>query len=60
MCEVNDLRYIGPDVYGRVICQDKEVSKNLARECGIGTPPHRIIRGLDDLSVVDHFRNLSS
>lgn len=55
ICEANGLRYIGPDVYGRIICQDKEVSKNLARECGIEAPLHRIVRRLDDLGVVDYF-----
>jgi len=55
VCEVHGLAYVGPDVYGRVICQDKEVSKNLARQCGLGTPRHRVIRAPEDLKVVEHF-----
>lgn len=55
VCEVHGLAYVGPDVYGRVICQDKEVSKNLARECGLDTPRHRIIRGPEDLEAIGCF-----
>lgn len=55
ICEANSLRYVGPDVYGRVICQDKEVSKHLARECELATPQHRIIRTQNDLDVINYF-----
>jgi len=55
ICEVHGLAYVGPDVYGRVICQDKEVSKNLARECGIDLPRHRIIRRTEDMQVIERF-----
>jgi D-alanine-D-alanine ligase len=55
MCEVHGLAYVGPDVYGRVICQDKEVSRNLARECGLDTPRRRIIRAPEDMKVIERF-----
>lgn len=49
ICESFGLRYIGPDVYGRIIAQDKEVSKRLAVDCGVLTPNWRVIRERDDL-----------
>jgi D-alanine-D-alanine ligase len=44
ICEIHGLRYVGPDVYGRIICQDKEISKRLAQHCGLDTPWQHIIR----------------
>lgn len=49
ICESFGLRFIGPDVYGRVLCQDKEISKRLAMQCGMATPWHRIVRSEADL-----------
>lgn len=49
ICETFGLRFLGPDVYGRVIAQDKEVSKRLALDCGVRTPAWRIIRTRDDV-----------
>lgn len=49
ICESFDIRFIGPDVYGRVVCQDKEISKMLASQCGMITPWHRIVRSESDL-----------
>lgn len=49
ICESFDTRFIGPDVYGRIVCQDKEISKMIASQCGIITPWHRIIRAGTDL-----------
>lgn len=49
ICESFGLRFIGPDVYGRVLCQDKEISKRLAMQCGMTTPWHRIVRSESDL-----------
>lgn len=47
ICEANGVCYIGPDAYGSIICQDKEISKNLARDCGLRTPWHLVIRSPD-------------
>lgn len=49
ICESFGIRFIGPDVYGRVVCQDKEISKMLALQCGMITPWYRIIRSETDL-----------
>lgn len=52
ICETYGLSFIGPDVYGRVIAQDKEVSKRLALDVGLRTPPWRIVRNITDLNGV--------
>lgn len=49
VCEAFELRFIGPDTYGRIIAQDKEVSKRLAADCGLLTPTWRIVRDSTDL-----------
>lgn len=49
ICESFGTRFIGPDAYGRVVCQDKEISKILASQCGMITPWHRIVRSETDL-----------
>jgi D-alanine-D-alanine ligase len=50
VCESFGLRFIGPDVYGRIVAQDKEISKRLALDCGIQTPPWRLIRSKADIT----------
>ena len=52
VCETFDLPFIGPDVYGRVIAQDKEISKRLAIESGLRTPPWRVARDERDLALL--------
>lgn len=49
VCETMGLSFVGPDAYGRVICQDKEVSKSLAREAGLRVAEHRIVRIEEDV-----------
>jgi D-alanine-D-alanine ligase len=55
VCESFGLRYVGADAYGRIICQDKEISKRLAKEAGLNTPAHLIIRDHEDLSALRSF-----
>lgn len=50
------LRFIGPDAYGRIIAQDKEISKRLASDCGLRTPAWRVAR---DIQGVDHALSLN-
>lgn len=49
ICETFGLKFIGPDVYGRIIAQDKEVSKRLAIDCGLRTPKWYVLRRLEDV-----------
>lgn len=55
VCEVFGLRYIGPDTYGRIICQDKVVSKQLAERVGFKVPAHVILSGRGDLGSLEAF-----
>jgi D-alanine-D-alanine ligase len=55
VCESMGLAFVGPDAYGRVICQDKEVSKALALEAGLRVPQHRIVRTEQDLPRLRDF-----
>jgi len=55
ICEAHGIAFVGPDVYGRVICQDKEISKRLARDCGVLTPRYRILRSESDTCVLSAF-----
>jgi len=51
MCESLSLRFVGPDVFGRVYCQDKELSKRIALQSGVLTPRCQLVRNLTD---IDH------
>jgi D-alanine-D-alanine ligase len=53
ICEALDLRYVGPDAYGRIIAQDKEISKRLAADCGLVTPPWRVIRSRGEADSIN-------
>jgi D-alanine-D-alanine ligase len=55
ICETFGLQYLGADAYGRIISQDKETSKRLAKEVGLLTPDHLIIREYDDLPSLKSF-----
>jgi len=55
ICEAFGLRFIGPDAYGRVICQDKEISKRLARDAGLASPSYLLIRDEFDLEALQSF-----
>lgn len=51
VCEAFGLKYVGPDAYGRIVAQDKEISKRLAVDCGVSTPPWRVIRTEAELTI---------
>lgn len=55
ICESFGLNYIGPDAYGRVLCQDKEMSKRLAKEAGLQTPAHLMLRDDSSLELLCRF-----
>lgn len=53
VCETFQLKFVGPDAYGRIIAQDKEVSKRLARDVGLRTPDWRVVRTEADIGRLD-------
>jgi D-alanine-D-alanine ligase len=52
ICETFRIRHIGPDVYGRIVAQDKEISKRLALDCGLRTPAWRVLRNERQLHLI--------
>lgn len=52
VCEAFGLRFIGPDAYGRIIAQDKELSKRLALDYGLLTPSWRVVRSEAELPTM--------
>jgi D-alanine-D-alanine ligase len=55
VCETFGLRFVGPDTYGRIVAQDKDISKSLAALAGLQVVPHRIVRSPEDLRWIDGF-----
>jgi len=53
ICETFKLKHIGPDVYGRIIAQDKEVSKRLALDADLLTPHWLVIRDEGDIPEIN-------
>lgn len=53
ICETFDIDYIGPDAYGRIICQDKAISKSLAVEAGFNVPKDKLIRDISDINSLE-------
>jgi D-alanine-D-alanine ligase len=56
VCETFGLKFIGPDVFGRIVAQDKEISKRLAIDYGILTPAWRVVREPADLGRIGGLR----
>lgn len=56
ICETFGLRFIGPDVYGRVIAQDKEITKRLAVDCGVRTPAWRVVRDISEIRYASRLK----
>lgn len=46
-----NIKYVGADVYNRIICQDKNISKELAKKAGILVPDSVTINSLDNLNT---------
>ncbi len=55
ICEAHRLPFIGPDAYGQIVCQDKEISKHIARTCGLATARHRLLREPSDVTRLAQF-----
>lgn len=52
-CEALGLPYMGADAYNRVVCQDKYLSKIIAREIGLDTSPAVLVRDVADLPLIN-------
>lgn len=53
ICESMDVKYLGADVYNRIICQDKHLTKVFAKEFNILSAKSILIHTKDDLYLVN-------
>jgi D-alanine-D-alanine ligase len=53
VCESMNLRFVGADTYARAISQDKYLSKIIATDFGIATPPCVLLRTINDLGLLN-------
>jgi D-alanine-D-alanine ligase len=56
ICEANNVMFVGADAFVKVVCNDKELSKSVCRQCGLNAPGSITIHSLDDLSFVKNVR----
>lgn len=52
ICEAYNIRYVGADVYARIVCQDKQISKELSKRMGINIPEYVLIERHTDLEMI--------
>lgn len=43
ICEAYGIKFVGPDAYDRIICQDKDISRNIAAKNGMFIPKGKTI-----------------
>jgi D-alanine-D-alanine ligase len=53
ICESYGVKFVGADTYARVVCQDKYLSKVLAKKNNIKTPRGVLIDKISRLSVIE-------
>lgn len=53
ICEAYGIKYVGADVYNRVICQDKDISKEIAKKLGLNIANSVVASGVDTLLNID-------
>jgi len=53
VCESFNVPFMGADVYNRIICQDKNLSKKIANELGIKTPNSILIEDKYDIQLIN-------
>lgn len=53
ICESYSIKYVGADVYNRIICQDKHISKELAKKLGFSVPQSITLNSIEEIQSVD-------
>lgn|GEM_PF-2593062 len=56
VCEIFGLRYVGPDPYGRLIANDKSLSKIFLRQAGLDTPSSVFVGTTQQISLIETLR----
>lgn len=57
-CEVRNIPFVGGDANIQVVCQDKSLSKMLAKAVGMSVPGEMVLQSVDDLSSFSPSSNL--
>jgi D-alanine-D-alanine ligase len=52
ICESYGVRYIGADAHARIVCEDKEITRDFARRMGFDVPYAQVIRHVDQASAI--------
>lgn len=53
LCESYNIKFVGADVYNRIICQDKNISKELAKKLGFLVPESITINSEDEIEKIN-------
>ncbi len=58
VCEVSEIRYVGGDTFVQTVCQDKSLSKVVARAAGLESPRELVLRDVRGVSTCQPSRTL--
>ncbi len=56
ICESYSVKYVGADVYARILCQDKYISKVFAKRYGLKTPKSILIDKMSRLKLINDLK----
>lgn len=56
ICEAYNIKYVGADTYTQIICQDKEMSKQICKKYGIKTANYQLIKDKDNLNLLNFLK----
>jgi D-alanine-D-alanine ligase len=59
LCEINSIKYLGPDIHGRILERDKWLSKQIAVQCGFQAPASRVLH-LNQIKNIDQLPAITS
>ena len=56
VCEANGMMFVGADAFTKIVCNDKELSKRICLQAGLGTPAAEVVRDVSQLRFARHLR----
>lgn len=54
ICEAANTMFVGADAFAKIVCNDKELSKEICRQAGLSVPMSAVLTGLGDLRYADY------
>ncbi len=54
ICEAHNIKYLGADTYARIICQDKQITKELVKRIGFKTANYLLIEKEKDIELINY------